>query len=127
MARIPFIAGNWKMNTTKATAVSLAGAVAKAALAQGVQVGVAPPFVYLDAVGQSLASSRVLLGAQDCYFEKNGAFTGEISVEMLKDLNVRFCLTGHSERRHVIGESPELVSKKAKAIYAGGLTLIHCV
>ena len=69
----------------------------------------------------------MLLGAQDAYFEKNGAFTGEISVEMLKDVGVKFVLTGHSERRHVLKESPELVGKKAEAIYAGGLILVHCV
>ena len=114
------------MNTSKASALELATAVAPGA-PDGVQVGVAPPFVYLDAVGKAIAGSKLLLGAQDAFFEKNGAFTGEISVEMLKDLNVKFCLTGHSERRHVLGESPELVSKKAKAVYAGGLTLIHCV
>jgi triosephosphate isomerase len=127
MTRTPFVAGNWKMNTSKASAVELARAVARGAPSSGVQVGVAPPFVYLDAVRESLASSRVLLGAQDCYFEKNGAFTGEISVEMLKDVGVSFCLTGHSERRHVIKEPPDLVAKKAAAVYAGGLMLIHCV
>ena len=127
MARTPFVAGNWKMNTSKTTAVELAKAVAQGTPASGVQVGVAPPFVYLDAVRQSLASSRVLLGAQDCYFEKSGAFTGEISTDMLKDVGVRFCLTGHSERRHVLHEPSELVAKKAKAIYAAGLTVIHCV
>src|SRR5690242_16124775 len=126
MARKAFVAGNWKMNTTKASAVELAKGVAAGA-PDSVDVGVAAPFVYLDAVAQSLASSRVLLGAQDCYFEKNGAFTGEISVEMLKDLNVKFCLTGHSERRHVLHEPSELVAKKAKAIYAGGLIVVHCV
>jgi len=126
MARTPFVAGNWKMNTNKASAAELARGIAKAA-PSGVQVGVAPPFVYLDAVGQVLAGSSILLGAQDVYFEKNGAYTGEISVEMLKDLGVTFCLAGHSERRHVLGESSELVSKKAHAIIAGGLTLIHCV
>jgi triosephosphate isomerase len=126
MARTSFVAGNWKMNTNKATAVELAKAVAKGVPTR-VDVGVAPPFVYLDAVGQALAGSKVLLGAQDVYFEKNGAFTGEISVEMLKDLGVRFCLTGHSERRHVIGESSALVARKAEAVYAGGLILIHCV
>ena len=68
-----------------------------------------------------------MLGAQDAYFEKNGAFTGEISVEMLKDLGVKFCLTGHSERRHVLKETPELVGKKADAIYSAGLILVHCV
>jgi triosephosphate isomerase (TIM) len=128
MPRIPFVAGNWKMNTTKATATALARGVAQGAPAPSkVQVGVAPPFVYLEAVGQAIAGSAVLLGAQDCYFEKSGAFTGEISVEMLKDLGVRFCLAGHSERRHVLKEPAELVAKKAAAIYNGGLVLIHCV
>ena len=127
MPRTPFVAGNWKMNTTKASAIALAKGVAAGAPKRSVQVGVAPPFVYLDAVGQALAGSTVQLGAQDAYFEKNGAYTGEISVEMLKDLGVSFCLTGHSERRHVLKESPELVAKKAQAIYSAGLTLIHCV
>src|SRR2546423_2106534 len=127
MARIPFVAGNWKMNTTKASALELARAVAAGAPREGIEIGIAPPFVYLDAVSQSLGSSRVLLGAQDAYFEKNGAFTGEISVEMLRDLGVRFCLTGHSERRHVIGESSSLINLKAHAVYRGGLILIHCV
>ena len=126
MLRTPFVGGNWKMNTTKASATELARAVANGTPA-GVDVGLAVPFVYIDAVAQALAGSSVLLGAQDAYFEKNGAFTGEISVDMLKDLGVRFCLTGHSERRHVLKESPDLVSKKAHAIYAAGLTLIHCV
>ncbi len=126
MARTSFVAGNWKMNTNKAAAIQLARGVASAA-PDRLQVGVAAPFVYLDAVGQALAGSKVLLGAQDVYFEKNGAFTGEISVEMLKDLGVRFCLTGHSERRHVIGESSPLVSRKAEAVYAAGLILVHCV
>ena len=126
MSRTVFVAGNWKMNTTKSAAVELAKAVAKGA-PKGVDVGVAPPFVYLDAVGQALAGSSVLLGAQDVYFEKNGAFTGEISTDMLKDLGVKFVLTGHSERRHVLHEPGTLVSKKAQAAYAAGLIVIHCV
>jgi triosephosphate isomerase len=126
MSRIKFVAGNWKMNTDKASAVKLAQHVA-AGLTAGVEVGIAPPFVYLDAVSQAIAGSNVLLGAQDAYFEKNGAFTGEISVDMLKDVGVKFVLTGHSERRHVLHESGELVGKKAHAIYAAGLTLVHCV
>src|SRR5271170_414244 len=103
MTRTPYIAGNWKMNTNKSGAVALAKAVAAGAPA-GVDVGVAPPFVYLDAVGAAIAGSKVLLGAQDVYCEKNGAFTGEISIEMLRDLNVKFVLNGHSERRHVMNE-----------------------
>ncbi len=128
MARKNFVAGNWKMNGNKESAVILArGVAAGCNIAPEVQIGVAPPFVYLDVVGQSLDGTPVLLGAQDAYFEKNGAFTGEISVEMLKDLNVKFCLTGHSERRHVIKEPAELVAKKASAVYAAGLILVHCV
>jgi triosephosphate isomerase len=126
MKRVSFVAGNWKMNTTKSTAVDLAKAVAKG-LPSHVTVGVAPPFVYLDAVAGAIAGSKLLLGAQDVYFEKNGAFTGEISVDMLKDLGVKFALNGHSERRHVLHETHELIAKKAAAIYAGGLILIHCV
>ena len=126
MARTKFVAGNWKMNTNKASAVALAKSVA-AGVSAGATVGVAAPFVYLDAVGQALAGSSVLLGAQDVYFENDGAFTGEVSVAQLKDLGVRFVLTGHSERRHVIGESPALVGKKAAAVLKGGLILVHCV
>jgi triosephosphate isomerase len=88
---------------------------------------VAPPFVYIDAVAQAVAGSRVMVGAQDCYCEPGGAFTGEICPSMLTDLGVKFCLTGHSERRHVIKEPAELVSKKAHSVYASGMILIHCV
>jgi triosephosphate isomerase len=126
--RTKFIAGNWKMNTNKSSAVALARDVAKGAGGRtGVELGVAPPFVYLDAVSQAIAGSGVLLGAQDAYHEKNGAFTGEISLEMLKELGVQFCLTGHSERRHVLHESSDLIAKKASAIYSAGMILVHCV
>lgn len=128
MVRVKFVAGNWKMNTNKAQAVELAkGVVAGAKAISGVEIGCAAPFVYLDAVGQVVNGTNVMLGAQDVYFEKNGAFTGEISLEMLKDLGVKFCLTGHSERRHVLKETSELISKKADAIYSAGLILVHCV
>ena len=80
MPRTKFIAGNWKMNTTKAQALDLARATARGIPASGVQVGVAPPFVYIDAVAQAVKSSNLLVGAQDCYFEQFGAFTGEINV-----------------------------------------------
>jgi triosephosphate isomerase len=124
--RTPFVAGNWKMNTNKASAVALAKAVAQGA-PRRVQVGVAPPSVYLDAVGQALAGSSVLLGAQDVSHEDNGAFTGASSCEMMKDLAVKFILTGHSERRHVFGEKPEVVAKKAAKVLSCGFVLIHCV
>jgi triosephosphate isomerase len=127
MPRTRFVAGNWKMNTTKAVAIELAKAVAEGTPASGVQVGVAPPFVYLDAVVQAASGSSVLVGAQDVYFEKSGAFTGEVSTDMLKDIGVRFALTGHSERRHVLNEPSTLVAKKAAAAYNAGLILVHCV
>jgi triosephosphate isomerase len=126
MSRTKFVAGNWKMNTSKASAVELARAVAKG-VPEGVEVGIAPPFVYLGEVAGAISGSPVLVGAQDAYFEKNGAFTGEISLEMLKDVGVQFVLSGHSERRHVIREPSELVARKAAAIYASGLTVVHCV
>jgi len=126
MARKKFVAGNWKMNTTKAQAIDLAKDVAAGAPA-GIDAGIAPPFVYLDAVAQAIGGSSVLLGAQDAYFENNGAFTGEISIDMLKDIGVKFVLTGHSERRHVIKEPSDLIAKKAAKIYSAGLILVHCV
>src|SRR5882672_2843321 len=118
--RTKFIAGNWKMNLTKTSSIELARAIARA-IPNNVDVGVAPPFVYIDAVAGVIGGSKLLLGAQDAYYESGGAFTGEICVPMLKDLGVRFCLSGHSERRHVRHESSELVAKKAHAIYSGGL------
>src|SRR3954466_6080213 len=114
------------MNLTKTSSIELARAIAKA-IPNNVDAGIAPPFVYIDAVASAISGSKVLLGAQDAYCEQGGACTGEICVPMLKDLGVRFCLTGHSERRHTLNESPELVSRKAHAIYAAGLNVIHCV
>jgi triosephosphate isomerase (TIM) len=124
--RTKFIAGNWKMNLTKTSSIELARAIARF-VPNNVEVGVAPPFVYIDAVASAISGSKLLLGAQDAYCEQGGAYTGEICVPMLKDLGVRFCLSGHSERRHVLNESPELVSKKTHAIYSAGLIAIHCV
>lgn len=124
--RKPFVAGNWKMNLTKAEAVALASAVAAKA-AGNVEIGVIPAFVHIDAVGAALKGSAVGLGAQDAYFEKNGAFTGEISTSMLTDLGVKYVLVGHSERRHVLGEGDSVCNKKLHAIINAGLTGILCV
>jgi triosephosphate isomerase len=124
--RTKFIVGNWKMNLTKTSSIELARAIARA-IPNNVDVGVAPPFVYIDAVASVIAGSKLLLGAQDVHCEQGGAFTGEICVPMLKDLGVKFCLSGHSERRHILNESSDLVSKKTHAIYSGGLIVIHCV
>src|SRR5688500_14165385 len=104
MPRTPFVGGNSKMNLNRAQSVEGAKAVARGVADMPIDVGVAPPFVYLDAVGQALAGSKVWLGAQDVYHERVGAFTGEISLDMLKDVGVRFVINGHSERRHVMHE-----------------------
>jgi len=124
--RTKFIAGNWKMNLTKTSSIELARAIARS-IPNNVEVGVAPPFVYIDAVASAISGSKLLLGAQDAYCEQGGAFTGEICVPMLKDLGVKFCLSGHSERRHILHEPSDLVTRKTAAIYSHGLIAIHCV
>jgi triosephosphate isomerase len=126
--RKPFIAGNWKMNTNNAGAVALAAGLAhQLAGVEKVDVAVCPPFVYLQSVAAALSASNIALGAQDVYFEGNGAFTGEISVEMLKDCCCSYAIIGHSERRHVLGETDMLINKKITAAIAGGLLPIFCV
>jgi triosephosphate isomerase len=126
--RRTFIAGNWKMNLDKAAAVDLAAAVAKAAQrVDGVDLAVCPPAVYLDAVAGAVAGSHVGLGAQNMYHEPKGAFTGELSAAMLLDVGCRYVILGHSERRHVLGESDESINKKVLAALEAGLTPIVCV
>jgi len=128
--RKPFVAGNWKMNTDSHTSISLAESIVSGSLetaGQGVSVAVCPPFVYLQAVAKALSASSVAVGAQDIYIESQGAFTGEISASMLKDIGCSYALCGHSERRHVIGETDELINKKVAAAIGGGLLPILCV
>ena len=128
--RKPFVAGNWKMNTDRASGVALAKAVAEGSAdvaSDRVTVAVIAPFVYLSAVAEAVSASSVAVGAQDLYFEEKGAFTGEISPGMLKDVGCTYALCGHSERRHVLGETDELVGKKLTAAINGGLLPILCV
>jgi triosephosphate isomerase len=128
--RKPFVAGNWKMNTNSHTSVELVKRIAANSVetaGQSVTVAVCPPFVYLQAVAKALSSSNIAIGAQDMYFESEGAFTGEISSSMLKDVGCSYCLCGHSERRHIIGETDELINKKVTAAIGGGLLPILCV
>ncbi|MDT8300355.1 MAG: triose-phosphate isomerase [Sedimentisphaerales bacterium] len=128
--RKPFVAGNWKMNTNSSICVKLAEGIASGATETAsakATVAVFPPFVYLQSVIKALGASSIGVGAQDVYFEPDGAFTGEISTSMLKDIGCTYCLCGHSERRHVIGETDELINKKLTAAIAGGLLPVLCV
>lgn len=126
--RRPLIAGNWKMNTNRAEAIALAQAVAEGAGKLGqVDLAVCPPSVYLDAVGAALKGQPVALGAQNMYHEPAGAFTGEISAAMLVDLGCRYVILGHSERRHVLGETDQQINLKVFAALDAGLTPIVCV
>lgn len=125
--RRPLIAGNWKMNLDRAGSVELARAIAEQAPDAGAEVLVCPPYVYLDPVYQSVDGSSVQVGAQDVYFEGNGAFTGEVSTLMLSDLGCKYVILGHSERRNVIGETDELINRKVHAALAAGLVPVVCV
>lgn len=126
--RTPLIAGNWKMYKTSSEATALAEAVVKAlSTPDGTQVVVCPPFTALAAVGQVVAGSRIGLGAQDLHWAKEGAYTGEVSAEMLRDIGCRYVIVGHSERRQYFGESDESVNKKSCAALASNLMPIICV
>jgi triosephosphate isomerase len=126
--RRPFIAGNWKMNLHRAAAVALAEGVArKAEKIDAVDLAVCPPSCYLDAVGRAIAGSKVALGAQNMYHEREGAFTGELSAGMLGDLGCKYVILGHSERRHILGETDAAINKKVHAALSAGLVPILCV
>jgi len=126
--RKPFVGGNWKMNLSGAEAAALATALAGGfKAADKVDVTVCPAFPYLAQVGALLKGSGIKLGAQDFYFAANGAYTGEVSLAMLKDVGVCVVLTGHSERRHVIGESDVLINAKTRAALDAGFEVILCV
>lgn len=127
MARTPIIAGNWKMNTTIAEAIALVDTMLPPLEEiQGVEKVVCPPFVSLSAVRDRLRGSPVLLGAQDMYHEEKGAYTGEVSPLMLRDL-ADYVILGHSERRQYFGETSEIVSRKVRAALEHGLKPIMCV
>jgi triosephosphate isomerase len=128
MHRAKFVAGNWKMFTTLATARDLAAAVVQGVGGgTGVTVAVCPPFPYLPAVAEVLRGSLVALGAQDVYPEKEGAYTGEVGLNMLLDVGCRYVIAGHSERRHVLGETDAFINRKVKASLDAGLRVILCV
>src|SRR5512143_3713399 len=125
--RTPIIAGNWKMNKNVTESVELVRALRKSISGvEKVETVVCPPFVALTAVKEALTDSKIGLGAQNVYWEEKGAFTGEISPLMLKDL-VTYVIIGHSERRQYFGETDATVNKRVKAALAHSLTPIMCV
>ena len=127
--RPPIIAGNWKINGLLKDARDLATGLRKELgdNAGGPEVLVFPPFLHLDAVRQTLDGCPIKLGAQDVHWEAKGAFTGELSTAQLKEVGVVSVLLGHSERRHVMGETNEMINRKIKACLAAGLLPIVCI
>jgi triosephosphate isomerase len=127
--RTPLIAGNWKLNTTTAEAVALATEIRAGAegATSAVDVLVSPVFTVLAAVAKALEGSNVFLAGQNMHSELSGAFTGEISATMLKDVGCSHVILGHSERRQLFGETDEGVAKKTKVALDNGLLPISCV
>jgi len=126
--RTPFVAGNWKMHLTRPEARALAEAVVSALPALGKsRVVLIPPFTTLSEVGRVLAGTDVRLGAQNVFWEDQGAFTGEVSAPMLKEAGCAHVLVGHSERRQLFGETDEEVNRKVRAALRAGLSPIVCV
>ncbi len=125
--RKPIIAGNWKMNKTPAEAAELVEALVPAVKDAACEVVVCVPAVCYGAVAEAAKGSNVRLGAQNVHFAKSGAYTGELSVDMLKACGVEYVIIGHSERRQYFGETDATVNLRAKAAVAGGLIPIICV
>jgi triosephosphate isomerase len=122
------IAGNWKMNKTTGEAVELAQKLVESLKdVKDRDILICPTFTSLYSVHQVIKGTKIKLGAQDVFYENSGAFTGEISPIMLKDVGCEYVIIGHSERRHIIGERDELINKKVKAAINNGLKVILCV
>ncbi|QRN94068.1 triose-phosphate isomerase [Archangium violaceum] len=129
-ARRKLIAGNWKMNKTIPEGLALVrelkGLVASIP-GDRVEIALAPPFVSLQAVAKELEGSPLKLAAQNCHWEASGAYTGEVSAAMLKDVGCAYVILGHSERRQYFGETDETVNKRTKAVLGAGMKPIICV
>ena len=126
MARTPIIAGNWKMNNTVAAGVALVKELAPLVKDAKATVVVCPTATALAGVTEAVKGTNIAVGAQNVHWEKSGAYTGEISTDMLTELGVSYCVLGHSERRDYFGETNEGVNKRAHAAYAAGITPIIC-
>ena len=121
------IAGNWKMNKTPAEAKELISAIAPLVKDAGCEVVACTPFVDLASAQEAAAGTNIQIGAENCHWEKSGAYTGEISAEMLASMGVNIVIIGHSERRQYFGETDVTVQKRVRAALDAGLTVILCV
>ena len=121
------IAGNWKMNKTPAEAKELISAIAPLVKDAGCEVVACTPFVDLASAQEAAAGTNIQIGAENCHWEKSGAYTGEISAEMLSSMGVNLVIIGHSERRQDFGETDVTVQKRVRAALDAGLTVILCV
>ncbi len=123
------IAGNWKMNTTPKEAKELCSFLKNSIkqIENTVDILVCPPFTNISAAAEVLEESTIKFGAQNCYFAEKGAFTGEVSLQMLKELNCSYVIIGHSERRKIFKESNELINKKIIACLPTGINPIFCI
>lgn len=126
--RTPMIAGNWKLHKTIDEAVSLVNELKPAVAGNNaVEVVVGPVYTALGKVAEAAAGSNIKVAAQNCYPEPSGAFTGEVSAPLLKDVGCDYVIIGHSERRQIFGESDELINSKAHALAETGLGTIFCI
>lgn len=125
--RKTIIAGNWKMNKTPAEARELISAIAPLVKDAGCEVIACTPFVDLTAAQEAAEGTNIQIGAENCHWEKSGAFTGEISADMLRSMGIQIVIIGHSERRQYFGETDATVQKRVRAALDAGLTVILCV
>src|SRR5881397_3456015 len=126
--RIPFIAGNWKMFKTVQEAVVFVKELRSVLKdVAGVEIVVAPPFTAVHAVAEAARNTNIGVAAQDLYWEREGAFTGEVSAAMVKEAGAEYVIIGHSERRRLFGETDAIVNRKIGAAIGAGLTPIVCI
>lgn len=125
--RTPFIAGNWKMNMSRAEATDFANGLKEKYHDTDVRTAICAPFVHLELLKNIFEGTDIKVGAQNCHFEDSGAFTGEVSVPMLEELGIDYCIIGHSERREYNNETDETVNLKLKRLFASSILPILCV